>query len=75
MKIILTTKQLKSILNEQRPVRYFEGEDYDIPEQIDWLVRQKEFLYIQGDNSSHVLKLINNIIHNLQKVQGGTSSL
>ena len=67
MKIILSESQLEKIINEQRPVRYFDGEEYGISEQIDWLIMQKEFIYMQG-NSGHKLKLINNIIHNLQKV-------
>jgi hypothetical protein len=69
MKIILTESQLKKIISEEKPVRYFEGEEYDIPEQIDWLIMQKEFIYL-GQGSGHKLKLINNIIHNLQKVHG-----
>jgi hypothetical protein len=67
MKIILSESQLEKIINEQKPVRYFDGEEYGISEQIDWLIMQKEFIYMQG-NSGHKLKLINNIIHNLQKV-------
>jgi hypothetical protein len=67
MKIILTESQLKTVVNENKPVRYFEGEEYDIPEQIDWLIMQKEFIYL-GQGSGHKLKLINNIIHNLQKI-------
>lgn len=76
MKIILTESQLKMVINEEKPVRYFEGEEYGIPEQIDWLIMQKEFIYLQG-NSGHKLKIINNIIHNLQKVNGmsGSSTL
>ena len=70
MKIILTESQLKTVINESsQKVRYFEGEEYDISEQIDWLLRQKEFIYL-GQGSGHKLKLINNIIHNLQKIQG-----
>jgi hypothetical protein len=70
MKIILTEQQLKTVINESvHKVRYFEGEEYGIPEQIDWLVMQKEFIYL-GQGSGHKLKLINNIIHNLQKIQG-----
>ena len=67
MKIILTESQLKTVINESQKVRYFEGEEYGISEQIDWLMRQKEFIYL-GSGSGHNLKLINNIIHNLQKV-------
>lgn len=73
MKIILTEDQLKKVISEEKPVRYFEGEEYDIPEQIDWLIMQKEFIYL-GQGSGHKLKLINNIIHNLQKVQGMNGS-
>jgi len=76
MKIILTESQLKTVINEEKPVRYFDGEEYGIPEQIDWLIMQKEFIYL-GQGSSHKLKLINNIIHNLQKIHGmvGSSTL
>ena len=76
MKIILTESQLKKVISEEKPVRYFEGEEYDIPEQIDWLIMQKEFIYL-GQGSGHKLKLINNIIHNLQKVHGmmGSSTM
>ena len=74
MKIILTESQLKTVINESsQKVRYFEGDEYGIPEQIDWLVMQKEFIFM-GQNSGHKLKLINNIIHNLQKVEGITGS-
>jgi len=69
MKIILTESQLKTVINEEKPVRYFEGDEYGIPEQIDWLIMQKEFIYL-GQGSGHKLKLINNIIHNLQKIKG-----
>jgi hypothetical protein len=65
--------KLLDIIKEERPVRHFEGEEYNIAEQIDWLIKQKEFIYLQA-NSSDKLKLINNIIHNLQKVQGMTGS-
>lgn len=69
MKIILTESQLNKVINESvHKVRYFEGEEYGISEQIDWLIMQKEFIYL-GQGSSHKLKLINNIIHNLQKLQ------
>jgi hypothetical protein len=68
MKIILTESQLEKVINKTHKVRYFEGEEYDIPEQIDWLIMQKEFIYL-GQGSGHKLKLINNIIHNLQKLQ------
>jgi hypothetical protein len=68
MKLIITESQLKSVISETQKVRYFEGEEYGIDEQIDWLSRQKEFIYL-GSGSGHNLKLINNIIHNLQKVQ------
>jgi hypothetical protein len=76
MKIILTESQLNKIINEEKSVRYFDGEEYGIPEQIDWLIMQKEFIYL-GQGSSHKLKLINNIIHNLQKIHGtvGSSTL
>ena len=37
--------------------------DFESNEQIDWLLRQKEFIYL-GQGSGHKLKLINNIIHN-----------
>jgi hypothetical protein len=76
MKIILTESQLKTVINEEKPVRYFDGEEYGIPEQIDWLIMQKEFIYL-GQGSGHKLKLINNIIHNLQKIHGtvGSSTL
>jgi len=68
MKLIITESQLKTVINESQKVRYFEEEEYGIDEQIDWLSRQKEFIYL-GSGSGHNLKLINNIIHNLQKVQ------
>ena len=68
MKIILTESQLKTVINEEKPVRYFDGDEYGIPEQIDWLIMQKEFIYL-GQGSGHKLKLINNIIHNLQKLK------
>jgi len=69
MKIILTESQLKTVINESsQKVRYFEGDEYGIPEQIDWLTMQKEFIYL-GQGSGHKLKLINNIIHNLQKLK------
>jgi hypothetical protein len=59
MKIILTESQLKTVVNESsQKVRYFEGDEYDITEQIDWLVMQKEFIYL-GSGSGHNLKLIN----------------
>jgi len=76
MKIILTESQLNKIIGEEKSVRYFEGDEYGIPEQIDWLIMQKEFIYL-GQGSSHKLKLINNIIHNLQKIHGmvGSSTL
>jgi hypothetical protein len=65
----LTKPQQNIDINESvHKVRYFEGEEYDIPEQIDWLIMQKEFIYL-GQGSGHKLKLINNIIHNLQKLQ------
>ena len=71
MKIILTESQLTKVISEtSTKVRYFEGEEYGIPEQIDWLMRQKEFIFL-GQGSGHKLKLINNIIHNLQKIQNG----
>lgn len=68
MKIILTESQLKTVINE-RSIRYSEGEEYGIPEQIDWLNMQKEFMFIQGE-AGHKVRLINNIIHNLQKLKG-----
>jgi hypothetical protein len=68
MKIILTESQLKTVINE-RSIRYSEGEEYGIPEQIDWLMKQKEFMFMHSD-VSHKLKLVNNIIHNLQKLKG-----
>jgi hypothetical protein len=68
MKIILTESQLKKVINE-RSIRYSEEEEYGIPEQIDWLVMQKEFMFIQGE-AGHKVRLINNIIHNLQKIKG-----
>ena len=68
MKIILTESQLKTVINE-RPIRYSEGEEYGIPEQISWLNMQKEFMFIQGE-AGHKVRLINNIIHNLQKLKG-----
>ena len=68
MKIILTESQLKTVINE-RPIRYTEGEEYGISEQIDWLIMQKEFMFIQGE-AGHKVRLINNIIHNLQKIKG-----
>jgi hypothetical protein len=68
MKIILTESQLEKVVNKTHKVRYFEGEEYGISEQIDWLIMQKEFIYL-GQGSGHKLKLINNIIHNLQKLQ------
>ena len=68
MKIILTESQLKTVINE-RSIRYSEGEEYGISEQIDWLNMQKEFMFIQGE-AGHKVRLINNIIHNLQKIKG-----
>ena len=68
MKIILTESQLKKVINE-RSIRYSEEEEYGIPEQIDWLNMQKEFMFIQGE-AGHKVRLINNIIHNLQKIKG-----
>jgi hypothetical protein len=68
MKIILTESQLKTVMNE-RSIRYSDEEGYGIPEQIDWLNMQKEFMFIQGE-AGHKVKLINNIIHNLQKIRG-----
>ena len=68
MKIILTEAQLKTVINE-RPIRYTEGEEYGISEQIDWLNMQKEFMFIQGE-AGHKVRLINNIIHNLPKIKG-----
>ena len=68
MKIILTESQLNKVINE-RSIRYSEGDEYGIPEQIDWLNMQKEFMFIQGE-AGHKVKLINNIIHNLQKIKG-----
>jgi hypothetical protein len=67
MKIILTESQLNKVINE-RSIRYSEGEEYGIPEQIDWLMKQKEFMFMHSD-VSHKLKLVNNIIHNLQKLK------
>jgi hypothetical protein len=67
MKIILTESQLNKVINE-RSIRYSEEEEYGIPEQIDWLVMQKEFMFIQGE-AGHKVRLINNIIHNLQKLK------
>lgn len=69
MKIILTESQLNKVINESKFLRYSEGEEYGIPEQIDWLMKQKEFMFMHSD-VSHKLKLVNNIIHNLQKIQG-----
>ena len=69
MDIVLTKSQLNKVINESKPVRYFEGEEFGISEQIDWLMKQKEFIYMHGD-AGHKLKLINNIIHNLQKIKG-----
>ena len=68
MKIILTESQLKKVINE-RSIRYSEEEEYGIPEQIDWLNMQNEFMFIQGE-AGHNVRLINNIIHNLQKIKG-----
>ena len=68
MKIILTESQLNKVINE-RSIRYSEGDEYGSPEQIDWLNMQKEFMFIQGE-AGHKVKLINNIIHNLQKIKG-----
>ena len=62
MKIILTESQLKTVINE-RPIRYTEGEEYGISEQIDWLNMQKEFMFIHGEAGQKV-RLVNNIIHN-----------
>jgi hypothetical protein len=67
MKIILTESQLKTVINE-RSIRYFDGDEYGISEQIDWLVMQKEFVFLQGE-AGHKVRLINNIIHNLQKLK------
>ena len=53
----------------ERSIRYSDEEEYGIPEQIDWLTMQKEFMFIQGE-AGHKVRLINNIIHNLQKLQG-----
>ena len=53
----------------ERPIRYSEGEEYGISEQIDWLNMQKEFMFIQGE-AGHKVRLINNIIHNLLKIKG-----
>jgi hypothetical protein len=68
MKIILTESQLKTVMNE-RSIRYSEGEEYGISEQIDWLNMQKEFMFIHGE-AGHKVRLVNNIIHNLQKLIG-----
>ena len=68
MKIILTESQLKTVIGE-RSIRYTEGEEYSIPEQIDWLNMQKEFMFIHGEAGQKV-RLVNNIIHNLQKLMG-----
>jgi len=68
MNIILTESQLKTVINE-RSIRYSDEEEYGIPEQIDWLNMQKEFMFIQGE-AGHKVRLINNIIHNLQKIKG-----
>ena len=68
MKIILTESQLKTVIGE-RSIRYSEGEEYGISEQIDWLNMQKEFMFLQGE-AGHKVRLINNIIHNLQKIKG-----
>ena len=68
MKIILTESQLNKVINE-RSIRYSEGEEYSIPEQIDWLNMQKEFMFIHGEAGQKV-RLVNNIIHNLQKLMG-----
>ena len=48
MKIILTESQLKTVIGE-RSIRYSEGEEYGISEQIDWLNMQKEFMFIHGE--------------------------
>ena len=69
MDIVLTKSQLNKVINESKFLRYSEGEEYGIPEQIDWLMKQKEFMFMHSD-VSHKLKLVNNIIHNLQKIQG-----
>ncbi len=68
MKIILTESQLKTVINE-RSIRYSDEEEYGIPEQIDWLNMQKEFMFIHGEAGQKV-RLVNNIIHNLQKIKG-----
>lgn len=68
MKIILTESQLNKVINE-RSIRYSEEEEYGIPEQIDWLNMQKEFMFIHGEAGQKV-RLVNNIIHNLQKLMG-----
>jgi len=65
----VTESQLNNIISEEKSVRYFDDEEYGISEQIDWLIMQKEFIYL-GQGSGHKLKLINNIIHNLQKIKG-----
>ena len=67
MKILLSESQLNKVINE-RSIRYSEGDEYGIPEQIDWLNMQKEFMFIQGE-AGHKVRLINNIIHNLQKLK------
>lgn len=68
MKILITESQLNKVINE-RSIRYSEGDEYGISEQIDWLNMQKEFMFIQGE-AGHKVRLINNIIHNLQKIRG-----
>lgn len=68
MKILISESQLQTVINE-RSIRYSEGEEYSIPEQIDWLNMQKEFMFIHGEAGQKV-RLVNNIIHNLQKLQG-----
>ena len=68
MKILILESQLKTVIGE-RSIRYSEEEEYGIPEQIDWLNMQKEFMFIHGEAGQKV-RLVNNIIHNLQKIQG-----
>jgi hypothetical protein len=66
MKLINTLYE--TVIGE-RSIRYSDEEGYGISEQIDWLTMQKEFMFIQGE-AGHKVRLINNIIHNLQKLQG-----
>ena len=67
MKLILTESQLKRLVSE-RMIRYDNNEDYDIQNQIEWLIRKKEFAFSFANGHKDVV-MINNIILNLEKVK------